>query len=64
MGIELQRITRTFPTAASPSNTSFTLLVGFGALGAPSAMVVAGFGKAKMGTVVMVCGFGVFEYTG
>lgn len=34
------RLTHTFPTAASPSKTSLTLLLGFGGAAAESAMVV------------------------
>lgn len=46
----------TFPTAASPSRTSFTLLVGFGALEAPveSAIVTADVDK-------VVCDFELYN---
>ena len=37
-------IVRTFPTAASPSSTSFTLLLGFGAAFAESAIAL-GYGN-------------------
>jgi hypothetical protein len=37
---------RTFPTAASPSSTSFTLLLGFGAFAAESDML----GKRRLET--------------
>ena len=37
---EADQGTRTFPTAASPSRTSLTLLLGFGGTAAESAMTV------------------------
>lgn len=39
---DARRIVRTFPTAASPRRTSFTLLLGLGALGAGESDI-AGF---------------------
>jgi len=43
--VRARRLQRTFPTAASPSSTSFTLLLGFGGAAALSAMVVCRYAE-------------------